>query len=328
MLKRSFAGAVMVFTGVLAVGGPGCSTEVPSGDEELTDENGAPLASGVASPIATTPAQTPGQLRATPYVHARCGARDMDEVERMAVQKHLDTYKPSGAWALPSGSVTITVAFHVIRKGTGATNGDISDQMINAQIAVLNQAYAGATGGAATPFKFVLGSVDRPTNATWYTMTPGSTAEKQAKAALRVGGANVLNLYSANIGGGLLGWATFPSDYKKAPSNDGVVVLYSSLPGGSAAPYNEGDTATHEVGHWLGLYHTFQGGCAKTGDYVDDTPSEKSAAYGCPVGRNTCSGAGVDPIYNFMDYTDDSCMFEFTAGQADRMSTAWTTYRQ
>jgi hypothetical protein len=231
--------------------------------------------------------------------------------------------------AFAPGSVTINVYFHVINKGSGVANGDITQTMIDAQIAVLNESFAGATGGAATntPFRFALAGVDRTTNAKWFNRADRRAVEKQMKQALRQGDAGDLNIYSANPGGGLLGWATFPWSYQQRPWNDGVVILYSSVPGGTAAPYNEGDTATHEVGHWLGLYHTFQGGCTNPGDSVADTPPEAEPAFGCPVGRDTCAQAGADPIQNFMDYSDDSCMFEFTPGQSTRMDTMWSTYR-
>lgn len=216
---------------------------------------------------------------------------------------------------------TINVYFHVIRKGTGVANGDITTTMINDQMNVLNAAYA------PWGWSFNLVTVTRTTNKQWFNLRMGTNAERQMKNALRQGTADDLNIYSSNLGGGLLGWATFPSSYAGNPKDDGVVILYSSVPGGSAVPYDEGDTATHEVGHWMGLYHTFQGGCAGSGDFVSDTPAEASAAFGCPNGRDTCAGGGLDPIENFMDYTDDACMFQFTNGQDGRMDSMFTTYR-
>ncbi|WP_396269246.1 zinc metalloprotease [Ideonella sp.] len=256
----------------------------------------------------------------------RCHTVAPEPAERAAIDERLSAFRnmrmARGAEVQRAiGSVTIPVWFHVIRSGTGLAKGDIPQSQIDDQIAVLNAAYS------STPFVFQLAGVDRTTNKAWFKMSPGSKAEKAAKAALRKGGPETLNLYSANPGLGLLGWATFPSSYAGAPVDDGVVLKFSSVPGGTAAPYNEGDTGTHEVGHWLGLYHTFQGGCATPGDSVTDTAAEKSAAYGCPVGRDTCTGAGLDPITNFMDYTDDSCMNQFTAGQVTRMDQMHQQYR-
>ena len=260
----------------------------------------------------------------------RCSTPHVNQYERALNEtEHHNFIKARADVGTPvvlraAGSVTIRVYFHVINNGSGIANGDIPTSQITDQITVLNAAFAG------TPFSFSLAGVTRTTNAAWYVMSPGSAAEAQAKAALRVGGAGALNIYSANPGGGLLGWATFPQNYARSPANDGVVILYASVPGGSAAPYNLGDTGTHEVGHWLGLYHTFQGGCATSGDQVSDTAAERSAAYGCPSGRDSCAGKkapGLDPITNFMDYTDDYCMFQFTTLQSSRMDTLHAQYR-
>lgn len=217
----------------------------------------------------------------------------------------------------------INVYFHVIRRGSGVANGDVTTAMITNQMAVLNNAFA------PTGWAFNLVSTTRTTNTSWYNNCASSSIENAMKNALRQGTADDLNIYSCNPSGGLLGWATFPSSYASQPKKDGVVLLYSSLPGGSAAPYNLGDTGTHEVGHWMGLYHTFQGGCNGSGDSVSDTAAEKSAAFGCPQGRDSCRNKpGLDPIENFMDYTDDSCMFTFSPGQDSRMDAQFTTYRQ
>ena len=248
--------------------------------------------------------------------------------------------------------VTVPVRFHVISKDTGKGGGNLSDARIQAQIDVLNAAYAGSG------FSFVLEQVTRTVQPEWFNLvsangaTPryyrGSGKEIRMKRALYGDSTSeTLNIYSASLAQSLLGWAYFPSDFDPAatagnplPSYfDGVVVDFRSLPsvpgdtGDSRAyaNYGEGDTATHEVGHWLELYHTFQGGCSEPGDYVDDTAAEASPAFQCPTGRDTCTDPavdpGVDPIHNFMDYTYDACMYEFTPGQSARMQSAWSAYR-
>ncbi|HVQ87944.1 MAG TPA: zinc metalloprotease [Actinomycetes bacterium] len=237
---------------------------------------------------------------------------------------------PTAKAALLPGSVTIPTYVHVIVAGAPTTAQKRALRTrVNRQITVLNDSYAGNTGADAvdTAFQFSRQDTSFTVNAAWATMGYGSNEEKAAKAALRVGGANALNIYVANIGDNLLGWATFPQSYSSKPLADGVVILTDSMPGGNDPLYSLGDTATHEVGHWLGLYHTFQGGCSTTNDEVEDTPREKSAAFNCPVGRDTCKQAGLDPILNFMDYTQDSCMYKFSVGQSSRMSDQWVTFR-
>lgn len=222
-------------------------------------------------------------------------------------------------------TVTIPVVFHVISEDGTRANGNVPDSMINRQMQVLNESYAGTTGGAATAFAFELQAINRVTRPAWYPIVYGSAAERRMKSNLRRGGKETLNIYTGELSDDLLGWATFPQN--QLNTKDGVVILAESMPGGSASPYNGGDTATHEVGHWLNLYHTFQDGCGGKGDRVSDTPAELSPASGCPTGRNTCTTAGVDPIHNFMDYTTDECMYEFTPGQAARMLKGWNAYR-
>jgi hypothetical protein len=255
----------------------------------------------------------------------RCGTtRDAARIQADEAAFAGDLAKAAGRREVDGGVVRVYV--HVLQSGSGLARGDVPQSMIDAQMSVLNDAFA------ATGWSFTLASVDRTTNAAWFGMD--DSAERQAKNTLRRGTAADLNIYTANPADDLLGWATLPAEYTFDPKADGVVVLHSSLPGGSAAPYNRGDTLVHEVGHWMGLYHTFEGGCDapanRTGDFIKDTPCERSPAFGCPEGRNSCQGtdfAGRDPIHNFMDYTDDACMFEFTRKQAKRMNQQYGLYR-
>jgi len=231
---------------------------------------------------------------------------------------------------MPNGSVHIPTIFHVVSDHVLTTTERTRwETMITAQMKVLNDSYAGLTApdAADSPFRFSLAKVTYTVNAAWYTVTPGKT-ERDMKAALYEGDSTTLNVYTANIGAGLLGWAYFPKGYNNGRDFiDGVVMLDESMPGGTAGKYSLGDTLTHEVGHWLMLEHTFKSGCSASNDFVADTPREAFPQFDCPIGADTCTAPGLDPIHNFMDYTQDSCMNMFTPGQVERMNDAWIAFR-
>ena len=227
----------------------------------------------------------------------------------------------------PSGlSVTVPVWFHVITNGT---EGSLTDRQIASQMMVLNAGFGGGEGGDDTGFSFTLAGITRTNDAVWYASRSGG-AEHKMKQALKRGNDGTLNVYTTS-GGAYLGWAYLPEITDTAQAYlDGVVIDWRTMPNVSDAyegAYDEGDTLTHEVGHWLNLEHTFYGGCNRTGDFVDDTPAQKSASFGCPEGKDTCPATGSDPIHNYMDYSDDPCLTEFTPGQTQRMLDAWLFYR-
>ncbi|KAK0559659.1 hypothetical protein OC844_004254 [Tilletia horrida] len=247
----------------------------------------------------------------------KCGTTHFNATAEAHNQKIIKAYSQQQVHALATKSVP--VYWHTI---TAGSTGSISSSMIQNQISVLNQDYS------SSGYSFYLASTTTSSNSDWfYNMDDGTTQERSMKTSLRQGGANALNIYTVDFQNGLLGFATFPQDYSRATWKDGVVIQYNSLPGGSLAPYNLGRTATHEIGHWLGLYHVFQGGCSGSGDYVSDTPPQSTATSGCPSGQDSCSGGGVDSIHNYMDYSNDACMNQFTAGQNSRMASLTGTYR-
>lgn len=254
------------------------------------------------------------------------------------------------------GIIYIPVVVHVIHNGDAyGVNENITDEQVQSQITVMNQDYRRMSGtpgfnnnavGADIQIEFVLAKVDpngNPTNgidrvnlcqASWEMSAIDSTV----KPSTIWDPTQYMNMWSVNFGGtssSLLGYAQFPSTGTTTANTDGVVAGYSYFgsqsiyPAGNfSAPYNLGRTMTHEVGHFLGLYHTFQGGCAgensTSGDFCADTPAVATANYGCTA-RNSCPTGASDMIANYMDYTDDSCMNIFTVNQKARITAVMST---
>lgn len=231
--------------------------------------------------------------------------------------------------------ITIPVVVHVVYK-TNAEN--ISDAMIQSQIDVLNADFRKLNSDISNvPTAFAGLAADYEINFCLAKRTPAglattgierkATTKKQPFStndgvkSTKGGGLNAwdaskyLNFWVCDLSGGVLGYAQFPGGNA---ATDGVVILYSAFGYNSpAAPYNLGRTATHEVGHWLNLRHIW-GDASCGNDQVADTPTQQTANYGCPAyPKVTCSNAG-DMSMNYMDYTNDACMYMFSNGQRDR----------
>jgi hypothetical protein len=223
----------------------------------------------------------------------------------------------------PGFDITIPVYVHIILPNAD----DVKDDQINAQIKVLNDDFNTDYGLLPSDAKDFVNDVT--TTGIHFSLTSSKdqiirhndptsqwgTNDAVKKAYPPITPETHLNIWVCNIGGGILGYAQFPGG---SPSTDGIVLLYSSLPGGSATNYNLGRTATHEVGHYLNLRHIWGDGPCKFDDYVLDTPSSDGPNYGCPK-YPTVNCKTDDMTMNYMDYTYDSCMYMFTDGQTNRM---------
>jgi hypothetical protein len=235
-------------------------------------------------------------------------------------------YTARSAQGTETSSFVVDTVFHII--ATDSTKADITDDMPSAQLDVLNESYS--------PYgiSFNLLNVTWNKNPAWATGT--GNADKEMKKALRQGTYATLNIYfQTELAGGVLGRCTLPSSVGPADDpvpaelyfTDGCNVNANTMPAGLLDGYNAGKTAVHETGHWLGLLHTCEGNsCEGPGDYIEDTAPERESSEGCPKGKSTCGE--VDPIHNYMDYSEDACYEGFSEGQRGRMHKLWREFRE
>ncbi|KAL5046948.1 hypothetical protein BDW71DRAFT_206775 [Aspergillus fruticulosus] len=244
------------------------------------------------------------------------------------------------------GPIEIETWFHVV--SSKASSNMVSDGMIATQFSYLQDAYQNAS------ISYRLEGVTRQVNDKW----ARNEDELAMKDALRRGSYRTLNVYfqsdlqvpagseaqgrqldlSEQLSSSVLGFCTLPDPSINGTSprssyvKDGCNVLANTMPGGSLTHYNGGGTAIHEIGHWNGLLHTFEGeSCSpdNEGDYIDDTPKESVPTDGCPARKDSCPGSpGVDPVRNFMDYSSDECYEHFTPAQVKRMRYIWVMMRE
>ena len=255
-------------------------------------------------------------------------AKKYDEVEKHT-KNFVEKRAAQGSQAGPVTTVIIPVAVHVLHY---TAEENISLAQIQSQIDVLNKDFSNTNAdrtllpGAFAPLptdmsvRFTL----NPANIDYKQSNKASWGTRNAMKSSKKGGidpidpSKYLNIWVCNIGGGILGYAQFPGG---PAATDGIVIgpQYFGNVGYLAAPFDKGRTATHEVGHWLNLRHIW--GDANCGnDLVADTPTQQGPNYGCPsFPKVTCgNGPNGDLFMNYMDYTNDACMYMFTNGQKTR----------
>jgi hypothetical protein len=251
-------------------------------------------------------------------------AQRMNDIESFTRNFELN---PQAYRLLANGNLEIPVVVNVLYRTTAQ---NISQSQIQSQIDVLNEDYAATNAdynltstynsvkSGNTGITFVLDRIVRrsTTKNSW---TTNDAMKKSAQGIAPTSPTTKLNLWVCNLSGGVLGYAQFPGGNS---NTDGVVIDDNAMgrTGTAAAPFNKGRTATHEIGHWFNLRHIW--GDTKCGnDFVNDTPLHPAANFGCPPAnsRSTCSGTPIMMTMNYMDYTDDACMYMFSAGQKGRM---------
>ncbi|OJD28690.1 peptidase m43 pregnancy-associated plasma-a [Diplodia corticola] len=264
-------------------------------------------------------------------MRANCSAEAHDEI----IKAHHDLYhgvKGGGSGAAhaalltrQNAAIAVDAYFHIVVSKANDPRYANWQKMATDQMAVMNTAYN------KHGISFTLKGSELTVNPAWAKGDDQNSAAM--KKALRKGPYRALNIYFASDYAGL-GTCSMPTSIGSNPtpatySGDGCVVVADTMPGGGRTKFNLGMTAVHETGHWLGLFHTFNGeSCDGDGDLIADTPAEKEQTTGCPASKDSCPDKpGQDPIHNYMDYGWDECYEEFTPGQEARMKQLWGQFR-
>lgn len=278
------------------------------------------------------------------HLHEVMQQNPLIEQKMHEIEEHTRRFETAGS--SERVVVNIPVVFHIVYRNS---TQNISDAQIQSQLTVLNNDFRKLNADASLiPSAFTGVAADMEFNFCMAQRTPSGAAfnginrvastrtsafgTNDAVKSASTGGTpgwdpnQYLNIWVCEIGSSILGYATFPGT--ATSTTDGVVIdyRYFGTTGTATAPFNKGRTATHEVGHWLNLRHIW-GDATCGSDLVNDTPTHNTANYGCPSypHYSTCTGAPIEMTMNYMDYTDDACMYMFSAGQKTRAQALFAT---